>query len=361
MRKYMLVVLIFILSACSLGQRQAKRSAPAPTSAPVSVSTVAAVAPTNPLAATATAESNPTSTQPPNPSGGQPSTSLLSPPPIPQNGAYLGAFVHPISSGGDFVSQLPQFQSDLGGKRPGILSFFADFLDPVPTTDLQAIEATGSIPEIDWGGNGSCPSDYISGIVSGQDDQQIMQYADGLKSFGHPVFLRWYWEMNLTDDQTKNCLGSAGAAGYIAAWKHIYTLFHQAGATNVAFVWCPGGPLAVASMDPFFPGADYVDWIGVDGFLTGNNASSFAGLYMHWYTAYVKYGKPLIVAETGASPNDQAEFLNGIGQTVPTQFPNLKAIVYFDSKGPQGEWELTQAGLSAFAQLLASPYFSFHQ
>ncbi len=82
---------------------------------------------------------------------------------------------------------------------------------------------------------------------------------------------------------------------------------------------------------------------------------------MHWYTAYVKYGKPLIVAETGASPNDQAEFLNGIGQTVPTQFPNLKAIVYFDSKGPQGEWQLTQAGLSAFAQLLVNPYFSFHQ
>ena len=177
MRKYILVVLTFMMFACTLGQRQAKRSTSAPTNAPVSVPTVATAAPTNPQATTATPESNQMSR-----SGNGPSGSPLSPPTIPQKGAYLGAWVNPAKDtnggGGDFVSQLPQFQSDLGDKLPGILNFYADFLSPVPLSDLQAIEAKGSIPFISWGGKGSCPSDYDSAILSGQYDQQITQYAE---------------------------------------------------------------------------------------------------------------------------------------------------------------------------------------
>ena len=52
---------------------------------------------------------------------------------------------------------------------------------------------------------------------------------------------------------------------------------------------------------------------------------------------------------------------NGIGQSVPTQFPGLKAILYFDAPGKDGDWSLSQPGLAAFAQLLANSYFSFHQ
>ena len=359
-KSYFLIAVLFFLLACNLTGRASKaaenptQQSPIPTSAP-----------------TALPESNPTSTQPANQSGGQSSTSPLSPPPIPQNGAYLGAWVNPAKGtnggGGDFVSQLPQFQSDLGGKLPGILNFYADFLSPVPLSDLQAIEAKGSIPLISWGGAGSCASSsiptgqYSSGIAAGQYDQQITQYANSLKAFGHPVFVRWFWEMNL-GKKNDPCNGSAGASGYVAAWRHIYTLFHQAGATNVAFVWCPALSAGLTSADNFYPGADYVDWIGVDGYLKDqNNASSFADLLGPWYAKYATYQKPLIVGETGAPQNDQANYFEGISQSVPTQFPSLKAILYFDAPGKNGDWSLTQPGLAALGQLLASPYFSFHQ
>ncbi len=365
MRKYILVVLIFILSACSLGQKHAHQSANAPTETSVSTT------PTS--VATEVAKSAPTSTPTPTsaPASSQPSRSPLSLPPIPQNGAYLGAWVNPAkgtSGGGStFVSQLPQFQSDLGGKLPGILNFYADFLSPFPLTDLQAIEAKGSIPLISWGGAGSCASSsipagqYSSGIASGQYDQQITQFANSLKAFGYPVFVRWFWEMNL-GKKNDPCNGSAGASGYVAAWRHIYTLFHQAGATNVAFVWCPALSAGLTTADSFYPGADYVDWIGIDGYLKDTNtASSFAELFGPWYAKYVTDQKPLIVVETGAPQNDQANYFGGIGQSVPTQFPGLKAILYFDAAGNNGDWALSQPGLAAFAQLLANPYFSFHQ
>jgi len=347
-----------LLAACLPARSPNATSTPAaaPTVTPGATSTLALTPTTVPSATprprpkeTRTAEAVPTVTS-------QPTAALLSPPPIPQNGAYLGAFVNPAKDTGGgtgWISQLPQFQADLGGKLPGILNFYVNFVDPVPTSDMQVIEAKGSVPLISW----ACKD--VSAIAAGQYDQPITQYANGLKAFGHPVFVRWFWEMN--EAHAQPCLGSAGASGYVAAWKHLYALFHQAGATNVALVWCPGGG-DVQSMGPFFPGADYVDWIGIDDYLRqGKKPSSFADLFMRWYAAYAQYGKPLMVAETGAQPTEQAAYFDGIGQSVPTQFPALKAILYFDAAGPDGDWGLSPAGLAAFAQLMANPYFSFHQ
>jgi hypothetical protein len=116
MRKYILVVLIFILSACTSGQKHAHQSASAATNVPTGTS-----ASNTPISAAAgVAKSAPTTIAAPS----QPSASLLSPPPIPQNGAYLGAWVNPAKesdqvmvSGGTSVeiSQLAQFQTNLGG------------------------------------------------------------------------------------------------------------------------------------------------------------------------------------------------------------------------------------------------------
>ena len=247
MRKYILVVLIFILSACTFGQKHAYQFANVTSNVPTGTSTSSTLI----SAATGVAKSAPTTIA----SQNQPSTSLLSPPPIPQNGAYLGAWVNPAKGAGNgptFVAQLPQFQTDLGGRLPAILNFYTDLLTPLPLDDLQAIEAKGAIPLISWGGAGSCASSlipagqYSSGIAAGQYDQQIMQYANSLKAFRHPVFVRWFWEMNL-GKKNDPCNGSAGASDYVAAWRHIYTLFHQAGATNVAFVWCPALSAGLAS------------------------------------------------------------------------------------------------------------------
>ena len=111
-----------------------------------------------------------------------------------------------------------------------------------------------------------------------------------------------------------------------------------------------------------YPGADYVDWIGIDGYLKDqNNASSFAELFGPWYAKYVTYQKPLIVVETGAPQNDQADYFDWDWPKRANTIPGLKAILYFDALGNNGDWSLSQPGLAAFAQLLANPYFSFHQ
>jgi beta-mannanase len=112
-------------------------------------------------------------------------------------------------------------------------------------------------------------------------------------------------------------------------------------------------------MAKYFPGPSYVDWIAADGYdrkRAGEQA--FAAVFGPWYSAYSGYGKPMMIAETGALANNQAGYLRGIQTLLPSQFQSIKAVVYFDAKGPAADWQLVGSGLQAFQQLAADPYFA---
>ena len=51
-------------------------------------------------------------------------------------------------------------------------------------------------------------------------------------------------------------------ASFIAAWRRVYRIFAQVGATNVRWVWCPTGwGFGKGLAERFYPGSAYVDWI----------------------------------------------------------------------------------------------------
>ena len=227
----------------------------------------------------------------------------------------------------------------------------------MPTTTLTAIARNGSIPIIDWG----CTD--VASISSGAQDTTISNFADGLKAYGKPVFLRWYWEMNEMGPSGNTpagsgCNGYNNGAGYIAAWQHIYRIFQNDGVRNVAFVWCPG--YSGGNFETYYPGDTYVDWIGVDRYeRTKNNGPllSFKDMFSSYYSDWVSHGKPFMVAESAAmGSSNQSTYLESVGTDIP-QLPQIKAFVYFDSTGPAGDWQLTGDGLTAFKSLADSQYF----
>jgi hypothetical protein len=297
------------------------------------------------------------------------SDSGSSAPAIPATGAYLGAWVNPgsLTGGGtsctgtnteagcNEIEQLPQFNQSIG-KSVSILHVYAGFKNALPVTTLDAIKANGSIPLIDWG----CSD--VGTIASGQDDATITAYAQALKTYGSPVFLRWFWEMNLNDQANSNCGAYNNGAGYIAAWQHIWSIFHRVGTSNVAFVWCPS--IQNGSAAQYYPGDQYVDWISVDGYdRTGQGTSGFSSIFGSYYGQWVSHGKPIMIAETAAFANpstnsaEQAAYLEGIANVLPGSFPDIKAVVYFDSVGPAGDWSLQGSGSTAFKALADSSYF----
>jgi beta-mannanase len=197
-----------------------------------------------------------------------------------------------------------------------------------------------------------------------------VQQAKAIAALDKPVMIRWFWEMEFTGNnggqqgaRAGRCIGSAGPAGYIAAWRHIVTVFRANGAINVAWVFCPGqdaySPNAQSrgrAASSFYPGDSYVDWIAEDAYSRAKPVP-MTTLVANMYREYGNSGKPLIVCETGAETSYQPNFLASF-QSLPSEYPNLKAVVYFNSHGPLGKYVLSAAGVTAFQQLADSPNFS---
>lgn len=307
------------------------------------------------------------------PAAVDPAESIGLPPPIPTDGAYLGAWVDPgatkqTTEPDSTVSELDQladFQAQIG--RPlAIVHTYQSWLVHVQNQTLNALAATGAIPMIDW----SC-GDTDANIIAGNDDGMIEQFAEQLKQYGGPVFLRWYWEPNFKGSLNyENCIQKLGPRGYAEAFDTIVNLFRDVGATNVSFVWCPS-VVNQQGLGAYYPGNNYVDWIGVDGYDRKQlGTGGFTNLFSKFYADWAPRGKPMLVGETGAvggAGSAQAAYIEGIAKAMPASFPDIKALIYFDGSthdSPDDDWTLLgsdsagSSGLTAFADLGALPYFS---
>jgi len=219
-------------------------------------------------------------------------------------------------------------------------------------------------------------------IVAGKHDAQLRKQAEQVKALGPPaIMVRFNYEMTNNEENTcftgfkvKSNLNAA-AAKYVAAWKHVVDIFRQAGATNVEWVWAPGHKAYEGGYwKLFYPGNDYVDWIGIDNYNKGKQAKSFAtdpGML-----AFVKgtehMGKPLMVSETGAvndprqNPDPQALWLQGAREFLKAH-PQIKAFCWWQNQGKLKREEpgyggsgymLEGQGLEAFKALAHDPYFN---
>ncbi|MGD0882565.1 MAG: hypothetical protein ABSB09_13440 [Acidimicrobiales bacterium] len=285
----------------------------------------------------------------------------LTPPAIPTHSAYLGAFVAPhegeVEAQSDARQELAQIGNFDGaiGRPLGLVHVYQPWATPVKVSTLAALASTGATPMIDW----TCVSD--ASIVDGSQDALITSYADALKAYGRPLFLRWFWEMNLTNlSRTSGCLGTLGSTGYIEAWQHIWTIFQAQGATNVAFVWCPSIN-GTAYSSAYYPGDSYVNWIAWDGYDRKQNPAATTSQFLPFYDYWVTHDKPLMIGETAATTDQQA-YLAQLASVLPVSFPQVRAVLYYDSMS-DSDWTLVNnpgnLGFDQFIALGQNPYFGY--
>jgi cellulose synthase (UDP-forming) len=190
-------------------------------------------------------------------------------------------------------------------------------------------------------------------IAAGGYDSYLTAYADAVRAFRHPVIIAFGHEVN---GNWYSWGEKTPARDYVAAWRHIVTLFRKQGADNVTWTWVVNiGRLSLIKSR--YPGAGYIDWIGVTGYYT-SQSSTFANVLAPTvsYMRKLAPGKPVLVDETGIEP----------GGTRPAQILNLfngirsdhlLGLIYFDyhqyGRPParmHQDWRLEgdQAALAAF-------------
>ena len=247
--------------------------------------------------------------------------------------------------------------------------------------DVQA----GRLPMLSWRivfsrGNpaGGCAT--ADSVIAGAYDAQLAKQAAAVKALGVTILVRFNYEMTNNEENTcftgfpvKENPGLAGTK-YIAAWKHLVDKFRAAGATNVKWVWAPGHKAYEKGLwRLFYPGGDYVDWIGVDDYNKFDTPASFAsdpGI-LAFYAATSSLGKPLMIAETGAvsdpklNPDAQTLWLT-TARTFLKGKPAIKALVYWNDPGKYRKenpgyggsgYVLQGPGLAAFKAMADDPYF----
>ena len=291
--------------------------------------------------------------------------------------AYLGALVDPngatlgpAGQGPSGPNQPPALAAlDHGLARPlSIVHLGQAWTGSVNATQLEQVFATGAIPMITW----SCGDSDVK-VANGTDDAALTAEAKAMASTGIPLLLRWFPDPGSVPGDSTRCLGKAGAAGYVQAFRRIVAQFKLAGAANVGFVWSvdtnsPQSPTAPWSA--YYPGGDVVDWIAADGYDEAPGpptAASIKAQFRAWYSEFAASAKPLMISGAGAIAGPgaaaQATYVTLLGTLLPATFPAVKAVVYADAyvRAPPGgavvDFALNRAGQSALDSLSAGSYF----
>ncbi len=215
-----------------------------------------------------------------------------------------------------------------------------------PQKKLDSIAQMGAVPMITWEPWLAKSEDSISNeqksilqrISSGEFDIYISNFGKDLAKYDKPVFLRFAHEFDNPQYPWSQTRGNLPEE-LKSAWKHVYKILKDQGAYKTIFVW---NPWKAKGMKHFYPGDEYVDWIGITLLNYGSlnkpgKTFSFEKLYqsfhdkLYWFTK-----KPVMLAEFGSikHPNNQdyqSTWLQNAANSINRNFKEIAAVVMFNS------------------------------
>jgi Glycosyl hydrolase family 26 len=207
--------------------------------------------------------------------------------------SYLGVY----AAGSPSAYQPVADFAKAAGRQPNLVGYFSGWAEPFAAPFAQRIRRHGAVTIVQIDPTlASVPE-----IAAGHYDVYLRSYADSVRDFGHPVVIGfghemnapWYsWGYHHLPPQT-----------FVAAWRHIVTLFRSEGADNVTWLWTinadrPGtGPIK-----SWWPGASYVTWVGIDGYYyrPSDTFATVFGTTINQVQAFTR--KPVLLSETAVGP-----------------------------------------------------------
>lgn len=245
----------------------------------------------------------------------------------------------------EVVKKIEQ-QSDI---HFGMISLYLSWGDQkkneLPGQLLDSIYEANAIPMITWEpwqslfeqnkNNKAREEKVFSRIVDGAYDAYLSRFSSQIKALNRPVFIRFAHEAD-NPQYPWSAVGGNTPAEFIAAWKYVHAYFANHQVHNVVWVW---NPWKVEAVNAYFPGKEYVDWIGVTNLnYASQNPDGQSYTMEELYEPFhrlkeFKSGLPVMLAETGSlhTAPGQQEWLQNAFHQVETRYPEIKAVLFFHS------------------------------
>ena len=235
--------------------------------------------------------------------GGGSAKQVVHPPRLPGNnalpttpGSYLGVYADgaPVSYAG--VTAFTRTT----GVRPRLVVYYSGWLEPFRTSFATTAAKHGAVPLVQIN-----PTDVsLAAIAAGRYDAYLASYAQAVRAYHDPVILSFGHEMNAYWYSWGYRYTSP--AVFVAAWRHIVTLFRALGTRNVTWLWTVNVTKTqhgrIPPPAPWWPGSSYVTWVGIDGYYF-EPSWQFVPIFGPTVAAVRELtGDPILIAETSATP-----------------------------------------------------------
>lgn len=151
----------------------------------------------------------------------------------------------------------------------------------LPLDTLHSIEMAGAVPEITWEPWNPIegveqPTYRLANIAGGKFDEYLEQWGRALAAYGGPVFMRFAQEMNGTWYPWSVLRNGGSPPAYVKAFRHVRDTLRHQGAVNLHWVFSPNIMIGnnASAITESFPGGDWADIVGIDGYNFGRKAHS---------------------------------------------------------------------------------------
>ncbi len=240
--------------------------------------------------------------------------------------------------------QLDRELQALGGQADFVL-FFRD-LSPrrgFPAGPAKSAQERSLIPVIsleltEWSYGQSV--NLLPEIVDGGYDNHFRNWATEAKRHGGEIILRFGFEMN----------GDWFSWGkqpdlFKKAWRRVHRIFAEVGCENVKWMFSPnilwGTMTSEDGLEPYYPGVEFVDCIGIDGYNFGDHHDqwhewqSYSEIFENTIDACTRFEKPIYLSEIGCADDPRkaawiADFLENVSQD-----PRVQGFIYFNHFNPR--------------------------
>ncbi|MGW0158109.1 glycoside hydrolase family 26 protein [Mycobacterium sp. NPDC003323] len=248
--------------------------------------------------------------------------------------------------------------SDLLGRNPQYVLWYEDFASPPPLDELAAADRIGAVPVITWEPwtTSDRGNDTWQSLCTGAFDEYIHEWVAELQNWQRPICLRFAHEFN-GDWYPWTPDGGTPPDAHAASWRRIHGMFTAGGATNVRWMWCPDAGLSRdTTLKTWYPGDEFVDIIGVDGFNWGTSRTA-----TRWRSPAeifdavlaqaedIADGRPVVIAEVACAEEggSKADWITAFVRYL-RECTTVSGFVWFDHD-KETDWRITSTPRAAAA------------